>query len=57
MDFWTDDRGTAMPEWVVVAALVLAILGVAIHAVCAAGDTEASSIATWLTDLGVPSVP
>ena len=50
-------RGTSALEYVVVAAIALAVLGVAIWAFAQAASGEGGNVTTWISGISVPASP
>ena len=50
-------RGTSALEYVVVAAIALAVLGVAIWSFVQAASGEGGNVTTWITGIAVPASP
>lgn len=57
MEFLKDQAGTSTAEWLVAAALIIAVVGSIIYAV---GDTAAakgSDTDSWIDDIPAPTSP
>jgi len=53
----TKHRGEAAVEYVVIAAIAIAVLGVAIWGIVQAASGEGSSVADWIGNISVPISP
>jgi uncharacterized protein (UPF0333 family) len=48
-------RGDAILEWVVLGALVIAVVGVVAYTIAKNGRTQGTALATWITSIAVPA--
>ena len=49
--------GDAILEWVVLGALVIAVVGVVAYSIATAGATEGGNLKSWIDGINVPSSP
>jgi hypothetical protein len=47
--------GDAILEWVVLGALVIAVVGIVAYTVASKGGTQGTSLGNWITSISVPS--
>ncbi len=49
--------GDVVLEWVVLVALVVAVVGVIAYAIATAGATEGNNLKSWIDGINVPTSP
>jgi hypothetical protein len=47
-------KGESMLEWIVLAVLVVAVLGLAVYSLGTSAQGEATRLSSWLTGLSLP---
>ena len=57
MNFLQDKRGDSATEWLVVAAIAIAIVGVMIWAVVNAASAQGGNVRSWIQGIAVPASP
>jgi Flp pilus assembly pilin Flp len=57
MRFLKDKRGDSATEWLVVAAIAIAVVGVMIWAVVSAASAQGGNVQTWIDGIAVPAAP
>jgi len=48
-------KGDAILEWVILGALVIAVVGVVAYNVAKNGSTQGTALGNWITSIAVPS--
>ncbi len=48
-------RGDAILEWVVLGALVIAVVGVVAYTIASKGGAQGTSLGNWITSIAVPA--
>ena len=52
---FTKHIGDAILEWVVLGALVIAVVGIVAYSVASKGGAQGTSLGNWITSIAVPA--
>jgi len=52
---FTQHIGDAILEWVVLGALVIAVVGIVAYSVASKGGAQGTALGKWITSIAVPS--
>ncbi len=55
MSFLTGKSGIDLAEWLIGAALVIAVVGAMIYTVATNASTQGGKVASWITSINVPA--
>jgi len=54
-NMFSKHMGDAILEWVVLGALVIAVVGIVAYSVASKGSAQGTSLGNWITSIAVPS--
>ena len=50
----TKHRGDSILEWIILASVVIAVLGVVGYGIASKGSAQGNNVSAWITSLNVP---
>jgi len=54
---FTKSIGDSAVEWIVVAAVVLAVVGTIVWTITQSAKTQGGNVSSWITGINVPTTP